>query len=127
MNRAKQRLEKIRKDVYLFLLSPKDAFRQYNENRSGKMSFDEFKNLLIQLSQLSQSETLSLAIMRDIFEFIDIRRDGTLDIHEWMETFRRLEVINHLHKTTQPQHNLFHRRISQPRVMSRLVSRYEQQ
>ncbi|KAL4466773.1 hypothetical protein ABPG74_010370 [Tetrahymena malaccensis] len=92
VSRARARLEKIRKHIYQYLLSPKDAFRQYNENRSGKMTFDEFKGLIIQLGQLSQSELPSLPIIKDIFEFIDIRRDGVIDIHEWMETFRKIEV-----------------------------------
>lgn len=33
-----------------------------------------------------------LFIIKDIFEFIDIRKDGVIDMHEWMETFRKIDV-----------------------------------
>jgi hypothetical protein len=27
-----------------------------------------------------------------MFDFIDIRKDNVIDIHEWMETFKKLNV-----------------------------------
>ena len=28
------------------------------------------------------------SIMRDLFDYIDIRKDNSIDIHEWMSAFR---------------------------------------
>lgn len=31
-------------------------------------------------------------IVKDLFNYIDTRGDGYVDIHEWMQTFKRIEV-----------------------------------
>lgn len=46
LDRTRQRLHRIKDQIYQFLLSPKDAFHQYNEDRSGKLSFDHFYNMM---------------------------------------------------------------------------------
>ena len=40
------------------------------------------------LYQLSNKELPSYTILRDLFDFIDIRKDNIIDIHEWMSAFR---------------------------------------
>jgi hypothetical protein len=35
----------------------------------------------------------SFNIVKDLFDYIDMRKDGVLDIHEWMQSFRKLEVF----------------------------------
>lgn len=41
---------------------------------------------------MSGEEMPSFIILKDLFNYIDTKRDGYIDIHEWMETFRRIEV-----------------------------------
>lgn len=53
VQRAKGRIEKIRENIYDFLISPKDAFRQFNTSRTGKMTFKEFNAFILQLQHLS--------------------------------------------------------------------------
>ena len=55
---------------------------------------DEFREFINVLCKLKKEETLSFGVVRDLFEFIDIRKDGLLDIHEWMQTFRAVEKVN---------------------------------
>ena len=56
------------------------------------MTFDHFNNVMRNLSVMSGDEMLSFVIVKDLFNYIDTKRDGYIDIHEWMETFRRIEV-----------------------------------
>ena len=56
------------------------------------MTFDEFNNLIVTLCKLSGDPLPNFAIIKDLFDLIDIRGDGHLDIHEWMQSFRRVEV-----------------------------------
>lgn len=92
LDRTRQRLHKIKDQIYLFLLSPKDAFYQYNEDRSGKMTFDHFNNIMKVLSVMSGEPVPDFIIVKDLFNYIDTKRDGYIDLHEWMETFKRIEV-----------------------------------
>jgi hypothetical protein len=33
-------------------------------------------------------------VIKDLFETIDVRKDGLLDMHEWQQTFGRVEQSN---------------------------------
>lgn len=57
------------------------------------MTFEEFHEFVNFLSKMKNENPLSFNIVRDLFEFIDIRKDGGLDIHEWMQTFRKIEQV----------------------------------
>lgn len=84
VQRSTIKLHKIKENIYSFMLTPKDAFYKYNEDNSGRMTFDQFNKFLIKLSQLSSTPVPSFAIIKDLFDFIDIRRDGIIDLNEWM-------------------------------------------
>lgn len=43
--------------------------------------------------KLNRKELPSFNIIKDLFDFIDLKKDGTLDIHEWMAAFRAVKVI----------------------------------
>jgi len=36
----------------------------------------------------------SFSIIKDLFDFVDIRRDGIIDMSEWMQSFRLIEAEN---------------------------------
>ncbi len=56
------------------------------------MTFDQFNKFIIRLSQLARDPVPGFSIIKDIFDFIDIRRDGIIDMNEWMQTFKGVEV-----------------------------------
>lgn len=68
-------------------------FKKFNRSKNGKLTLDEFREFINVLYKLKKEETLSFGVVRDLFEFIDIRQDGFLDIHEWMQTFRAVEKV----------------------------------
>jgi hypothetical protein len=74
------------------MLSPKDAFRQFNVDRTGKLTFEHFQSMMKKLSSFSEDPLPPFTVLRDLFNFFDKRRDGFIDQREWLETFKRIEV-----------------------------------
>jgi hypothetical protein len=48
--------------------------------------------LITRLSELAKEEVPPFPIIRDLFDFLDIRKDGIIDMTEWMQSFRLIEV-----------------------------------
>ncbi len=42
---------------------------------------------------MAREELPALSIIKDLFDFIDVKKDGIIDMNEWCETFNHLEVI----------------------------------
>jgi Ca2+-binding EF-hand superfamily protein len=93
-DRSKNKLKQIKDNIYSYMLSPKDAFLQYNEDRTGKLTYAQFNKLIAALCTLSREDVPSFSIIKDLFDFIDIRRDGIIDMSEWMQSFRLIESDN---------------------------------
>ena len=53
LERTRTRLHALKEQMYTFLLSPKDAFVQFNADRTGKLTFDQFLNLMRALSVMT--------------------------------------------------------------------------
>lgn len=47
----------------------------------------EFRDLIEAVFRLAREENPPFAIIKDLFEFIDKRRDGFIDLTEWMDAF----------------------------------------
>lgn len=75
--------------MYSYMLNPNDAFRQFDYARSGKLTFANFTKLINRLCELSGEKRPAFNVIKDLFEHIDIRKDGVLDLHEWLNTFKR--------------------------------------
>jgi len=61
-------------------------------NGSGRLTYEEFTGFVGELCRLSKEEVPALSIIRDLFEFIDVKKDGVIDIKEWTQTFNQLPV-----------------------------------
>jgi len=48
--------------------------------------------MIIKLHQLAREEIPPFPIIKDLFDFLDIRKDGIIDMNEWMQSFRLIEV-----------------------------------
>ncbi len=35
---------------------------------------------------------MGFSMIKELFDFIDCRQDGVVDIHEWMQTFKKINV-----------------------------------
>ena len=111
VERCKARLRIIKQNIYSYMISPKDAFRLFDENRNGQMLFEHFYKFIVRLCQLSGEELYPFLIIKDLFDFIDIRKDSSIDLTEWMQTFRHIdkaEVNYKVRPITAVKRNLYH-------------------
>lgn len=46
IERSKKRLSKINDYIHYYMLSPKDAFRLFNGDRTGKMDWNDFNKCM---------------------------------------------------------------------------------
>jgi len=56
------------------------------------MSYDKFRNLVNKLFQKEAKSPPHFNLIKSAFEFIDLRKDGVIDINEWLRTFTYQEV-----------------------------------
>ena len=84
----------------MHMVSPIDAFRyvrsfiknkqtllQFDESKLGKLTYQEFSNLVIKAHEIAGDKAPSYPVIKDLFDTIDIRKDGIIDINEWQQTF----------------------------------------
>ena len=53
----------------------------------GKLTYQEFSKLVIRLNELADDKQPTYPIIKDLFDTIDIRKDGIIDMNEWTQTF----------------------------------------
>lgn len=72
------------------MTSANDAFRHFDTSKNGKLTYPEFKEMVTKLKQLSREENWTHLVIKDMFDQIDIRKDGEIDLHEWQQTFGKV-------------------------------------
>jgi hypothetical protein len=85
--RAKDKMARLKELMLLHMTSPADAFRFFDESKMGKLTYQEFSKLAIQLNTLANEQIPTYAIIKDLFDTVDIRKDGVIDMNEWEQTF----------------------------------------
>lgn len=51
------------------------------------MTYQEFGKLMLKLYELAGEKAPTYPVIKDIFDTIDVRKDGILDLNEWQQTF----------------------------------------
>lgn len=59
---------------------------------SGLLTYDDFNNFIKELSRMSHEEVPAFSAIKDLFDFIDMKKDGVIDVNEWTQTFNQLAV-----------------------------------
>jgi hypothetical protein len=49
----------------------------------GKLTYSEFVKLVVKLHELANEKYPSYPIIKDLFDTVDIRKDGIIDLNEW--------------------------------------------
>lgn len=85
--RSKNKMAKLKEQLTLHMKSPQDAFELFDKSKNGRLTFTNFHDLIKELSSLSSEPVPPFSIIKDMFDEIDIRKDGEIDLKEWNQTF----------------------------------------
>lgn len=73
--------------MILHMTSPNDAFRFFDLERDNTLTFNDFSKLVKQAHKLGNVEIPAYPVIKDLFDHVDIRKDGLIDLNEWQQTF----------------------------------------
>lgn len=93
-DRAHYKLAELKELMSRHMSSAVDAFDKFDSDRNGFLTYTDFSNLIVKLHEVAGRDTPTYQVMKDLFDIIDVRKDGKLDKHEWNQTF--VEVRNKL-------------------------------
>lgn len=113
--RCKAKLKSIKENIYAFMLTPRDAFlqvlhafywpptiiSQFSKPGSGVLTYEDFNTFITQLAKMSHSDIPAFSTIHDLFDFIDMKKDGVIDVNEWIQTFNQL-TVPYLSLNTRP-------------------------
>jgi hypothetical protein len=63
---------------------------QFDSSKQGRLSFLDFNALVTKVHEVAHENCPTYLVVKDMFDSIDIRKDGVLDLHEWQQTFGRV-------------------------------------
>ena len=87
MENIKKKISEIKSLIYKFYSSPILCFQIIDMNRSGKIDFQKYRNMLIDLYKKDEKEVPNFTLIKNTFDYIDLRKDGIIDYNEWNKAF----------------------------------------
>jgi len=67
---------------------------QFDLEKDGRITFADFSKLVVKAHELAGEKAPTYPVIKDLFDTIDIRKDGMLDLHEWQQTFGQVGQAN---------------------------------
>ena len=84
--------------LYKYYSNPKLAFTFSDSNGKNMMDFEKFKSIIIEMYKRESKQIPNYTILKSTFDFIDMKKNGFIDINEWNNTFGnvsgKLDSIN---------------------------------
>lgn len=56
------------------------------------MTLDKFKNMVNELYMRETRSFPNFSLIKNAFEYLDLRKDGVIDLNEWSKSFTMAEV-----------------------------------
>ena len=73
--------------IYKYYSNPIICFQNNDLDRTGKIDFDKFKNILSEMYSKENQKLPNFAMMKNAYDTLDLRKDGIIDIKEWCIAF----------------------------------------
>ena len=86
-----EQLKEIKQLIYKYYSNPRLAFELNDKEAVGKIDFDKFKKIIYDLYKREKMELTSYGVLKYVYDYIDIRKDGIIDINEWNKIFSGAE------------------------------------
>ena len=82
-----QILKEVKQLIYKYYSNPRLAFELNDNEVQGTMDFDKFKKIIHDVYKREAKPVLTYPVMKYIYDYIDIRKDGIIDLNEWNKVF----------------------------------------
>ena len=67
---------------------------QFDKEKDNRITFADFCKLVTKAHELAEEKPPTYPVIKDLFDTIDVRKDGMIDLHEWQQTFSRVDQSN---------------------------------
>jgi Ca2+-binding EF-hand superfamily protein len=82
-----QILREVKQLIYKYYSNPRLAFELNDSDIQGTMDFDKFKKIIHDVYKRESKPVLTYPVMKYLYDYIDIRKDGIIDLNEWNKVF----------------------------------------
>ena len=86
-----EQLKEIKQLIYKYYSNPRLAFELNDINIKGAIDFDKFKKIIYDLYKRELRTSPPYSVLKYVYDYIDIRKDGLIDLNEWNQIFSRAE------------------------------------
>ena len=76
--------------LYKYYSNPKLAYIFHDKNQTNKMDFTKFKSIIIELYTKEKKPIPNCVILKNCYDYIDLRKDGVIDLVEWCNIFSKI-------------------------------------
>ena len=86
----RNKISEIKSLIYKFYSSPILCFQIIDIEQKGKIDFQKYRNMVIDLYSRNEQEIPNFALIKNTFDTIDLRKlrkDGIIDYNEWSKSF----------------------------------------
>jgi hypothetical protein len=87
LDNMKNKISEIKSLIYKFYSSPIICFQINDIDQTGKLDFQKYRNLIVDLYKRNEQEIPNFALIKNTFDTIDLRKDGIIDYNEWSKSF----------------------------------------
>ncbi|MCQ2817997.1 MAG: EF-hand domain-containing protein [archaeon] len=86
-------LKEYKQLIYKYYTNPRLAFSLNDMEIKSTIDFDKFKKIILDIYKRDFKTPPNYAVLKCTYDFIDIRKDGVIDLNEWNKVFATSEGI----------------------------------
>ena len=83
-------LSEFKQLLYKYYSNPKLAFIFHDKEQTNKIDFNKFKGIIIGLYTKEKKPIPNYVVLKNCYEYIDLRKDGVIDLVEWCNIFSKI-------------------------------------
>ena len=84
-------LAEIKQLLYKYYSNPKLAFTFIDSSQSNLMDFEKYRAIISELYRREERPIPNFALLKNTYDFIDLRKDGLIDMVEWTNAFGNMK------------------------------------
>ena len=90
-NNLSSTLAEIKQLLYKYYSNPKLAFTFIDSSQSNLMDFEKYRAIISELYKREERPIPNFALLKSTYDFIDLRKDGLIDMVEWTNSFGNMK------------------------------------